>query len=393
MDHSSIRASNIDVKRLNRNRVFRYINRHGRLSKPEIAQALGMSSPTVLFITNELIEKGLLREEGEFESSGGRKAKAISPNHDARFAFGLDITCNHLGVVLTNLSGVVIKHIRKKKRFENTGQYWQFLAESLTSFKSDTSVADEKILGVGIALPGIIDMRRRRLTYSHVLNVFDVPCEEISRDIPFPVAFTNDANAAALAELNNRQDYTQAIYLSLSNSVGGAIIFRKDQFLGQKRDDDAWQNDNLLIGDNFKGGEIGHMALIPGGKQCYCGKRGCFDSYGNAKILSQFTDGNLEAFFRRLQEGEPAFKAEWERYLDNLAYMINNLRMLADCKVIVGGYVGGFIESYLEDLKARLRFLDTFGDDGSYVEACTYRFEASALGAALLHIEAYINTI
>jgi predicted NBD/HSP70 family sugar kinase len=393
MDHSSKRASNIDVKRLNRNRVFRYINRHGRLSKPEIAQALGMSSPTVLFITNELIEKGILREEGEFESSGGRKAKALYPNHDSRFAFGLDITLNHFGVVLTNLSGAVIKHVRKKKIFENTEQYWQFLSESLADFISETTVADEKILGVGIALPGIIDMRRKRLAFSHVLNVFDVPCEQISRDIRFPVAFTNDANAAALAELNSRQDYAQAIYLSMSNSVGGAIIFRKEQFLGQKRDDDAWQNNNLVMGDNFKGGEIGHMALYPGGKPCYCGKRGCFDSYCSAKILSQFTDGNLEDFFGRLKQGEPALKAEWELYLDNLAFMINNLRMMMDCKVIVGGYVGGFIESYLEDLRSRLRLLDTFSDDGSYVEACTYRFEASALGAALLHIEAYINTI
>jgi hypothetical protein len=61
--------------------------------------------------------------------------------------------------------------------------------------------------------------------------------------------------------------------------------------------------------------------------------------------------------------------------------------------VIVGGYVGGFIEPYLGDLRRRLGDKDTFGDDGSYVEACNYRLEASALGAALLHIEAYINTI
>ncbi|MDR1677797.1 MAG: ROK family transcriptional regulator [Deltaproteobacteria bacterium] len=393
MDHSSIRASNIDVKRLNRNRVFRYINRHGRLSKPEVAQALGMSSPTVLFITNELIEKGLLREEGEFESSGGRKAKALSANHDNRFAFGLDITCNHFGVVLTNLSGAVIKHVRMKKRFKNTGQYWKSLSESLEDFKRSTSVPDEKILGVGIALPGIIDLHKKRLTFSHVLKVFDLPCEEISRDFTLPVAFTNDANAAALAELQNRQDYSQAIYLSLSNSVGGAMILRKEPSLGQKREADAWQNENLVMGDNFKGGEIGHMTLIPGGQPCYCGKIGCFDAYCNAKILSQYTDGLLADFFRGLEAGEPIFKTEWERYLDHLAYMINSLRMLFDCKVIVGGYVGGFIESYLEDLRSRLRTLDTFGDDGSYVEACAYRFEASALGAALLHIEAYINTI
>jgi predicted NBD/HSP70 family sugar kinase len=386
-------TSNIDVKRLNRNRVFRYINRHERLSKPELAQALGMSSPTVLFITNELIEKGVVREEGVFESTGGRKAKALSPIHDARFALGLDITLNHISIVLTNLSGETLEHVRMQKKFENSEQYRHFLLESLLIFNHNTSVPAEKLLGLGISLPGIINIQQKRLTYSHILNIFDIPCDEFSRDIPFPVAFTNDANAAALAELHNRQDFDHALYLSLSNSVGGALIFRKAPYLGEQRDTGAWQNDNLFMGDNFKSSEVGHMSLIPGGAQCYCGKKGCFDAYCNAKILARHAGGKLERFFEELAAGNPAFQVEWETYLDHLATQINSLRMLLDCKVIVGGYVGGFIEPYLGDLRRRLRELDTFGGDGAYVEACAYRLEASALGAALLHIEAYINTI
>jgi predicted NBD/HSP70 family sugar kinase len=386
-------TSNIDVKRLNRNRVFRYINRHERLSKPELAQALGISSPTVLFITNELIEKGVIREEGVFESTGGRKAKALSPIHDARFALGLDITLNHIGIVLTNLSGKVLGHVRMQKKFENSEQYRHFLSESILIFSHDTGVPAEKVLGLGISLPGIINIQQKRLTYSHILDIFDIPCNEFSRDIPFPVAFTNDANAAALAELQNRQDFDCALYLSLSNSVGGALIFRKAPYLGEQRDTGAWQNDNLFMGDNFKSSEVGHMTLIPGGDRCYCGKKGCFDAYCNAKILARHSGGKLERFFEGLGAGNQEFQAEWETYLNHLASQINSLRMLLDCKVIVGGYVGGFIEPYLGDLRRRLRELDTFGDDGAYVEACTYRLEASALGAALLHIEAYINTI
>jgi predicted NBD/HSP70 family sugar kinase len=386
-------TSNIDVKRLNRNRVFRYINRHERLSKPELAQALGMSSPTVLFITNELIEKGVVREEGVFESTGGRKAKALSPIHDARFALGLDITLNHIGIVLTNLSGEALEHVRMQKKFENSEQYRHFLRESLLIFNHDAGVPAEKLLGLGISLPGIVNIQQKRLVYSHILNIFDVPCDEFSRGLPFPVAFTNDANAAALAELHNRQDFDHALYLSLSNSVGGALIFRKAPYLGEQRDTGAWQNDNLFMGDNYKSSEIGHMTLIPGGAQCYCGKKGCFDAYCNAKILARRAGGKLERFFEGLEAGNPVFQAEWETYLDHLATQINSLRMLMDCKVIVGGYVGGFIEPWLGHLRRRLRKLDTFGDDGSYVEACSYRLEASALGAALLHIEAYINTI
>jgi predicted NBD/HSP70 family sugar kinase len=385
-------TSNIDVKRLNRNRIFRYINRHERLSKPELAQALGMSGPTILSITNELIKKGAIREEGEFESTGGRKAKALSPVHDARFALGLDITQNHISMVLTNLSGAALKHTRIQKRFVNTPQYREELTEQLLAFGEATNVPHDKLLGLGISLPGIIDLTQKKLVYSHILGIFDVSCEEFSRNIPFPAAFTNDANAAALAELHSRQDDT-ALYISLSNSVGGALIFRKDPYLGEEKDIGAWQNNNLFMGERFRGGEIGHMTLIPDGKPCYCGKKGCFDAYCSAKVLARHTGGRLEPFFQGLEAGNPVLQAEWETYLDHLATHINSLRMLMDCKVILGGYVGSFIEPYLEDLRRRLRDRDTFGDNGNYVEACIYRFEASALGAALLHIEAYINTI
>jgi predicted NBD/HSP70 family sugar kinase len=389
MEHTS----NIDVKRLNRNRVFKYINSHERISKPELVQALGLSTPTILFITNELLEKGVICEVGELESTGGRKAKALSAIYDIRYALGLDITGNHISLVLTDLSGSVLKHLRIPRRFEHTGQYQAELAAHLEAFRNEAAIPDEKLLGLGISLPGIIDTKKKRLTYSHILEIFDIPFEEWSGHLTIPTAFINDAKAAALAELHRCQDNAHALYLSLSNSVGGALIFRKAPYLREEWDTEVWQSNNLFMGDNFKGGEIGHMTLVPNGKPCYCGKKGCFDAYCSAKTLSCHTEGKLDQFFKGLKAGNPVLKAEWETYLDNLAVQINNLRMLMDCKVIVGGYVGSFIEPYLGDLRRRLRERDTFGEDGTYVEACTDRLEASALGAALLHIEAYINTI
>ena len=80
-----------------------------------------------------------------------------------------------------------------------------------------------------------------------------------------------------------------AFYISLSNSIGGAMII-----------------DNAIYeGDSLKGGEIGHMTVVPeGGELCYCGKRGCFDTLCRAGNLDQYTDGNLEAFFQLLANGD-----------------------------------------------------------------------------------------
>lgn len=103
------KASNIDVKRINRNRIFRLIYNNEKISKQDIAYRLGMSLPTVTQNLKILKEQGLIEEDGVLESTGGRKAKAISCIKNARFAVGLNITKNHISIVLINLNGDIVK--------------------------------------------------------------------------------------------------------------------------------------------------------------------------------------------------------------------------------------------------------------------------------------------
>ena len=72
------KASNAEMKRLNKIRIAKYIYHHGTASKQELASALGFSMPTVLQRVRELIEEGIVTESGEYESTGGRKAKVLS---------------------------------------------------------------------------------------------------------------------------------------------------------------------------------------------------------------------------------------------------------------------------------------------------------------------------
>jgi predicted NBD/HSP70 family sugar kinase len=386
------RVSNLDVKKLNRNRVFRYINAHERISRPEVAAALGMSAPTVLLITNELLEKGLIYADGELDSTGGRKAKALSSVYGKCYSVGIDITQNHISLVLTDLSGSVLRHLRVYKPFVYDETYLSGLGRQTAEFLEGMNIQNEKILGVGISVPGIINTRNSRIAYSHALNIFDVPFDAFSHSIPYKCLFVNDANAAAIAEQRHIDDADHAVYLMLSNSVGGTIISRQALMFGGGGEAMPYFN-NLYVGRNFKSGEIGHMTLVPGGRDCYCGKKGCFDAYCNAKILAGLTNGKLELFFEQLGKGEPKFMSIWNEYLDSLAVQVNTLRMLMDCDVIVGGYVGSYMEPYIDDLRKRLADRSTFGEDGSYLRVCRYKIEASSLGAALLHIEDYVSSV
>ena len=381
------RASNIEVKRINRNQVYWLINQRERVSKPEIAAALGLSMPTVLQNVDELIERDLIVEAGTFESTGGRKAKVLTANYAARFAIGIDITQNHVGLALTDLSGDVCLHRRLQKPFTDQEQYYRELGELAMAFLKETGRPVERFLGFGISIPGIVSLDGQTITHSHALGVAGVPCRRFYEFIPYPCVLTNDANAAMIAEMYHNPSPMTAIYFSLSNYVGGAIFTQAAQDFDHRP-----AFDRLFLGDHCRSGEFGHMTLFPAGTQCYCGKLGCVDSYCSAKLLASRCAGKLETFFFEL-ESDPTHLAVWNRYLDHLAIAVNSLRMAFDSPVIIGGYVGSFMEPYLSDLQQRASLLNTFGQDASYIRLCQFKVEASALGAALRHIEAFIQTI
>ena len=158
----------MDVKRLNRENTLRCLLSCERISQPELSQKLNLSWPTVLQNVKELAALGLVQEVGAYASTGGRKAKAYAPVVDAKLAVGLDITQNHVGLVLVDLSGKVVRYTRKKRVFALNEEYFQNLGQLLTEFLEAEET--DRILGVGISLPGIVNESGDRLLYSHALD-------------------------------------------------------------------------------------------------------------------------------------------------------------------------------------------------------------------------------
>ena len=367
-------VNNMDVKRRNRISTLRCILTCDRISQLELTQRLALSWPTILQNVKELTGLGLVQEVGQYESTGGRKAKAYAPVRDARLAVGLDLTGNHASAVLVDLSGHLVRSIRRTCPFSLDDAYMQSLGGLIRDIVAAEG-GEERILGVGVSLPGIVD--GGELRYSHILNLRDVSTGTFSRYIPYPCTFINDANAAGLAEVCGNPDAGNLIYLSLSNSVGGAIL----------------NGGQLYAGEHLRAGEFGHNTLVPGGRQCYCGKEGCLDAYCSAQVLSRHADGSLPTFFDRLRAGDAGMEAVWREYLAYLAVAVNNLHMSFDCDVIVGGYVGAYLEEFGGPLLSMLEERNTFRRDSSYLKFCRYKLEASAVGAALTQVERFLQEL
>lgn len=370
-------ATNMEIKKRNRNRIFRYICKHGTVSNPDIAYDMKMSLPTVTQITKELIEKGFVEETGELQSTGGRRAKALSAAINVKQAVGLDITKNHISFVLTNLTGEILNHVRIFLPYNHEEAYYRRVNDELESFLEESNVDRKRILGIGISFPGIIDLDRQLITYSHILGVKMISFDSVSSFFNYPCCFLNDANAGAYAEGICSDERERFFYLSLSNTVGGAIF----------------DNNRLVQGDHFRCGEVGHMTVIPDGKICYCGKKGCLDAYCSAAILSAAAGGKLEKFFELLEKKDQRTAEIWDVYIGYLAVALNNIRMLLDCDIILGGYVGSYAEPYLQEIWNKVLERNTFTEERQFVKSCRYKVGAAALGAALEVIENFVRQI
>lgn len=241
-------------------------------------------------------------------------AKAVGPNWSAAYAIGLDITKNHIGLIYTDLSKQVLEHIRIYKSFTDTEEYYKEVTDTLKDFIQAYHIPEDKIVGVGISIPGIVDGDNNRIERSHVLNLYDVPGERFGKYIPYPTILINDANAAGRTEIDSDRIKNNIVYLSLSNSVGGSVIMG-----------------DIYSGNSWRSGEFGHMIVAEEEGTCYCGKKGCFDVCCSALRLAELADGKLENFFEGLEQQNAEYRKAWEKYLSYLAAMVGNLHMIFDC--------------------------------------------------------------
>jgi predicted NBD/HSP70 family sugar kinase len=333
--------------------------------------------PTILTNAKELIDEGFIEEVGLSSSTGGRRAKIFSPAKDKRYTVGINISRHNIGLVLVNFCGHLETFERNLCQYVDSDSYYEGLLALIEKFLSKHNVLHEKIIGIGLSIPAIIDTNENLITKSHVLGIRNVLCRRFSKKIPFNFSFINDANAAGYCELSTQRKNNDFVYISLSDFVGGAVF----------------KNGELCLGDNQRSGEFGHIILVPNGKPCYCGKMGCVDSYCSALVLSSTTNGDLDLFFAKLEEHDEFYENIFKSYLDYLAILIIDLRMAFDCEIIVGGYVGERLDKYIDELRSIVLKKDTFEEERVFIYTCANKSEVSAYGAALLHLEKFIDHI
>ncbi|MCR5785967.1 MAG: ROK family transcriptional regulator [Eubacterium sp.] len=376
----------IELRRLNRNIIYRNLLNKDEISKQELAIATGMSIPTVAQNLDDLVKAGLVETVGALESTGGRRAIGYKCKKNARYAIGIDITQNHITIAVVNLAcEIVCISDREVFKFADNPACYKEISEKTEKLLKENKIKEKSVLGIGVALPCIIDKTGEKVIYSKVIDAPEDVQQKLQKYFKLKVVVYNDANAAGYAEMTKRDAGPSKsrilFYILLSNSVGGALIKREGSEL------------SMYLGDHCRGGEVGHMRIEPDGRECYCGQKGCVNEYCSAKILSDNTDGKLEKFFEELSGGNKKYEAIMDEYLKYLAITVVNLRMIHDCEIVLGGYVGAYMDEYIGKLRDLVSILNPFEEDSLFLTPCRFKHDASAVGAAFNFIGRFIEEV
>ena len=363
------------LRKGNKNNIYKYILRNEQCSKNDIAFSLNLSLPTVSKNLNELIESGLVRSAGTFDSTGGRKATIYESISDARVAIGVQILTDDVSIVECGLHGEVISLKTIDIAFEDTRDYYEAVGKAVQKFIIDTRKRDA-ILGVTITVQGIVDETHQNLIYGRIMKDSRITASHFSQYIDYPCILMHDSEAAAFAESYFSPGINDAVYIFLNKNLGSSFIM----------------NGKVYSGNHSRGAVIEHMCIVPQGRLCYCGKHGCAECYCSANSLIESAGSDLSSFFERLRSNDEKASAAWTDYLHRLTNTIYNVLMFQDVDIVIGGLIRNYMIP--EDLERLYQMLTEKSDFPVHKNSIVFEKNmkaSAAVGAALYHISKFLE--
>ncbi|KAA6472935.1 ROK family transcriptional regulator [Bacillus swezeyi] len=263
------------MKSVNKSIILNKIRTAEPISRAQIAKETRITPPTVSSIVKELIDQGLVKESTLGNSSGGRKPTMLHINTGAFYVIGVDAGPETVECILTDLAGGIFQRTSSllEKPLTND-KFMAVLKENIDTILSHSSVDQEKIIGIGIAMHGVVDAETGTSLIAPILNLTNIPIKEaLEREFNLTVKVENDARAMALGEswFGGHGDVDSMAAVNIGRGVGAGIVI----------------SGKLYHGAQGIAGELGHMIIDMNGEICECGNRGCLQTLVSGPAIAE----------------------------------------------------------------------------------------------------------
>ena len=266
---------------------------------------------------------------------------------------GIDLGGSHIAMGIVDNRGKILEKVEKRITKAEKGNIKKVIEEYILE-KTENFLKQYKVTEIGMAIPGTVKDGIVVKSVNLGLKNYDI-IKKLQEKIDLPIQIRNDAKCAAIAEnvYGALKSYDRSIFLTLGTGIGGAVIIRNE----------------LLDTGDLPGCEFGHMIIEKNGKECKCGKRGCWEKYASMKAfkdslreilgVDEKTSGKeLLDILRKNDKNNPKYmqiNKLIEEYIQYLSIGISNLINIFEPEAIgIGGSFVYYEEIFLETLKKTL---------------------------------------
>ncbi|MDV5143866.1 ROK family protein [Streptomyces sp. SBC-4] len=271
-----------DLRRENRTAVLRRLYFDGPKSRLMLGPATGLSSGSVSNVVAELLAEGLVEEAGSVDSAGGRPRTLLRITPGSGFMIGVDIGETRIRVELFDLT--LTELARTERALASSGPRTErydvdlvvgHLRDGITEVLRAADVPVERLLGVGVGVPGIVDRRTDdagAVVHGQTIGWDTVPLERLLRravDLPETVPYWIDNGAKTLGQAE--------MWFGAGRGARSAVVVLFGSGVGACSVADPMEPGRAL--------EWGHLTVRVRGRRCRCGSHGCLEAYAGAEAL------------------------------------------------------------------------------------------------------------
>ncbi|RZJ99941.1 MAG: ROK family protein, partial [Flavobacterium sp.] len=253
--------------------IIRELYYNKELSCVELSKLTDKSIPLITKSLNTLIAQGHVLECGYAPSSGGRRPLLYAINPEKLFivTVAMDQLSTRVGMInLLNQDFVAVETFELK--LKNNPDALNSLCSIISSYIDHTGISKEKIIGIGIGMPGFVNSELG-INYTYLeTDEQNIP-SYLSKRINLPVFVDNDSSLIALSELRFglAKSIKDVLVINLSWGIGLGIII----------------NEQIFRGTNGFAGEFSHIPISEEGPLCTCGKQGCLEAEASLLSIAQ----------------------------------------------------------------------------------------------------------
>ncbi|GAA4442807.1 ROK family transcriptional regulator [Pontibacter saemangeumensis] len=265
--------------------IIRQLYFAGELACADLSTLTRKSVPLTTRVLNELIEEGAVIEKGHAHSTGGRRPQMYSLKPDLMYVVSVAMDQLITRIALLDMHNNYIGEVQRVELpLADNPEALGLLTRHIQGFLRQTGIPKDKIVGVGIGMPGFVDVTKG-INHSFLQTEQGSIVSQIEAAIGIPVLIDNDSSLVALAEqkLGAARDKQNVMVLSIGWGIGLGMIL----------------NGALFRGHNGFAGEFSHIPLFVNDKLCSCGKTGCLETETSLLVIA-------EKAVRGLKEGRPS---------------------------------------------------------------------------------------